>query len=98
MLGAFLKPLTEKMAKAKGFPMASRVSVTLPRLRRRRAEAGDAQPPAGDAASLAAPVVVTTEVRSITEDALDEALFAVPAEYRKVDPRARPAQMPAQPF
>ena len=65
----FVSPLKDKLAKIKGFPVSSRVSVTTTNRR----------------SDNTTTVTTTHEVKSITEGPLDAALFQVPGDYKKVD-------------
>jgi hypothetical protein len=77
MAGPLLKPLADKMAKAKGFPLFSRVSV-------RVVKPQSAEEPEQ--------VVTTVEVKSLSSETLDDALFKVPEDYKIVEaPSAKPA-------
>ncbi len=76
MLGG-MKPLIEKMATMKGAPLSSKVTVTITA----------AQPLPGLPTD---PIVTTTEVKAISEEALDDALFKIPADYKKVEPTPAP--------
>lgn len=81
MAAVLWKPLAERMAREKGFPLASRVTLASRQLRRPGAqEEPQAQPE---------PTVVTMEVRSVTEETLDDALFRVPEDYAREEPPAR---------
>ena len=83
LAGNSLKSRSEKLATIKGTPLSSRIEVTI--------KPGDSK--AADANVLPLPkepIVVATEVKTISEDPLDDALFAVPAGYKKVDVLAKP--------
>lgn len=69
-LNPLLKSLDGQLGKKKLIPLASRISVTVDRLN-------------GEAAE---PTVTTMEVKSITDGALDDALFKTPSDYKKIDP------------
>jgi hypothetical protein len=77
MAGPLLKPLADKMAKAKGFPLFSRVSI-------RVVKPQSAEEPEQ--------VVTTVEVKSLSSEAVDDALFKVPEDYKIVEaPSAKPS-------
>jgi hypothetical protein len=67
--GPFVSPLKDKLAKIKGFPVSSRVSVTSTNRR----------------SDTTTSITTTTEVKSITDGPLDAVLFQVPNDYKKVD-------------
>ncbi len=69
--GPFLSPLNDRLAKIKGFPVASKVTLTL--------TSRDSQTPTT--------ITTTTEVKSIADDTLDASLFKVPADYKEVEPQ-----------
>ncbi|MBC8102650.1 MAG: hypothetical protein H7Z41_08695 [Cytophagales bacterium] len=78
-----LKTLADKISAIKGTPLSSRIVVTL--------KAGDGK--AADANVLPIPkdpIILTTEVKTITEDPLADSLFTIPAEYKKVDVAPKP--------
>jgi hypothetical protein len=68
------KALNEKLARAGQLPLAARLTVYAP--------------PTGQEAAPPEPVVITTTVRSISKEPLDDALFLVPEGYRRVEPDA----------
>jgi hypothetical protein len=68
--GPFVRPLDDKVAKTKGFPLSSKVTVTLKSPR----------------TETSTTVTVTTAVKSMKEDPLADALFQVPPDYKGVDP------------
>lgn len=72
MFGSSMKTFAEKMAAMPGFPMRKTMTITM--------EGGAV------AAMTKDPIVMTTEVKSISEDKLPDSLFAVPSGYTKVDP------------
>jgi hypothetical protein len=93
MTEALLSSLVKKMAKTKGFPLASRVTLKIQSPQRPSAPQPDE--PESDAPE---PVVITTTVQSITEEPLDERLFQVPEDYQKVEPPSlRPRPGPPRP-
>ena len=73
-----LKSLNARMTKLKLIPLLSRVTLRT-----------SAYNPNGSARALTA---LTTQVTSITEMPLDDALFLPPADYQKVDPEAAARQ------
>ncbi|HVK03897.1 MAG TPA: hypothetical protein VM490_10490 [Armatimonadaceae bacterium] len=76
-LGKGAQDIADKLATMKGSPLSSKVVVTV------KANADLPGVPKD-------PIVTTTEVTSVSEEALADALFAVPADYKKVDPPAAP--------
>lgn len=87
-MGAGFKDFAAKLAAIKGIPLASTLSNTF-------------QFPEGAASMMGGmfpkdPIVVTTQATSVTTEPLDDALFAPPAYYKKVDALSPPAQ-PAPP-
>lgn len=72
-ISTLVRPVTEKMAAVKGYPVMSRISIS-----RVLTNQDSGTPPD--------PVVITTEVKSITEGALSESLFKVPDGYIEVKP------------
>jgi hypothetical protein len=90
LAGTGLKSLSEKIATIKGTPLSSRIEVTV--------KPGDGK--AADANVLPIPkepIIVVNEVKSISEEALDDSLFTVPADYKKVNPDAKSVTPPAAP-
>jgi hypothetical protein len=67
--GPFVSLLSDRLARTKHFPMASRVTMTTTNRR----------------TDSTATVTVTTEAKSITEGPLDASLFKLPDDYKKVD-------------
>ena len=61
------KPVEDKLAKMKLFPLYSRATITSLRGR----------------ASSNSPSVITFEVKSISSDKLDDSMFVVPTDYHK---------------
>ena len=89
LAGNSLKSLSEKLATIKGTLLSSRIEVTI--------KPGDGKAADANVFPLPkAPIVVVTEVKMISEDPLDDTLFAVPADYKKVDVLAKPTA-PAAP-
>ena len=83
LAGNSLKSLSEKLATIKGTPLSSRIEVTI--------KAGDSKAADANVFPLPKePIIVVNEVKTISEDPLDDALFAVPADYKKVDILAKP--------
>jgi hypothetical protein len=74
--GSYGRRMPSKLAKTKGFPVASRVVVTMT----------SPQSPAPTT------ITTTTEVKSITDATLDESLFKVPDGYKEVAPRPVPVR------
>jgi hypothetical protein len=72
-ISTLVRPITEKMSNVKGYPLMSRVSIS-----RILTNQDNGTPPE--------PVVITTEVKSITESSLDESLFKAPAGYIEIKP------------
>lgn len=72
-----MKPLMDKMATIQGAPLSSRMTMTM-------------TPARNMPGAPQKPMVMTTitEVRSVSQQTLPAALFAVPAGYRKVEPTA----------
>jgi hypothetical protein len=80
---SILKSLNDKMTKLKLIPLSSKVTL------RTSAFNGSS---IGSSGSSRALIVVTTQVTSITEVSLDDALFQPPADYQKVAPEAAARQ------
>jgi hypothetical protein len=79
-----MKPLVEAMAKIKGFPLSNRITTTV--VATPTTQAGIGRTPTG-------PVVTTTEVQSVSEEALSDALFEIPKDYTKVERAASPTTL-----
>jgi hypothetical protein len=77
--GPFLSPLEERLARLKGFPVASKVTATTSTPR----------------SQSSTTITTTMEVKSISDDTLDASLFKVPADYRQVDPEPSSASQRA---
>jgi hypothetical protein len=71
-----LKPYIDKMGTIQGFPLASTVIM----------EFVFANGSPGIPGIPKEPIVTTTEVKEISEAPLDDALFTVPSDYKKVEP------------
>ena len=65
--GPFAKTVAERLNKMKMLPLSSRLTLTMKR-------PGQDQPE---------PLTLTTEIKSITEAPLDDALFVIPSDYRR---------------
>lgn len=78
-----MKPLTDKLASLKGMPLLTKQTMTF--------ISEQALP-----GLPKEPIVTTTEVLSISEDELPDSLFAIPADFKKIDPAA-PATPAADP-
>jgi hypothetical protein len=77
LAGTGLKTLSEKMALIKGTPLSSRIEVTI--------KPGDGKAPDVNVLPIPKdPIIVVSEVKSISEDTLADSLFTVPADYKKV--------------
>ncbi|HLK58270.1 MAG TPA: hypothetical protein VKU00_17015 [Chthonomonadaceae bacterium] len=63
-----LDPLADKIAKSKGFPVATRVTITW-----------------RNASTDPKSTTIQSEVKAISEEALDDGLFQIPADYKKLD-------------
>jgi hypothetical protein len=81
-LGKGLDPLTDKLTTIKGVPLSSRETTTF-------VFADPNSPFAAQAPKN--PVVKTTEVTSVSEAPIGDDLFALPADYKKVETPAPPA-------
>lgn len=70
-----MKPLIDELAKIKGAPLSSRMSMSF------------IVPPGSPAAGSVPkePIVTTTEVKSISEETLSDSLFEIPTGYKKVE-------------
>ncbi|MES2462104.1 MAG: hypothetical protein V4671_16080, partial [Armatimonadota bacterium] len=90
LAGTGLKTLSEKMASIKGTPLSSRIEVTI--------KPGDGKAPDANVLPIPKnPIIVVNEVKSVTEEALEDALFAVPADYKKVAVDTKSVTPPAAP-
>jgi hypothetical protein len=76
MMAKGIKDMVDKMADIKGIPLSSIITVTV--------KPSEKAPPQAASAFPKDPIVTTTEVKSITEGPLDDALFTVPADYKEV--------------
>jgi hypothetical protein len=84
MMAKGMKEMVDKLAAIKGFPLSSVVTVSfiLP-----------PNAPATLAANIPKdPIVTTTEVKTISEESLDDSLFVVPTDYKEV--KATPSLPP----
>lgn len=81
-----LKSLNDKMTKLKMIPLSSKVTF------RTSSFSGSSIGSSGPSGSSHTLLVVTTQVTSITEASLDDALFQLPTDYQKVDPAAAARQ------
>jgi hypothetical protein len=87
MMAKGIKDMVDKMAEIKGLPLSNIITVTV--------KASASAPPQAAAAFPKDPIVTTTEVKTITEGPLDDALFTVPADYKEV--KAPATAMPGVP-
>jgi hypothetical protein len=76
MMAKGIKDMVDKMAEIKGLPLSSVITVTV--------QPSASAPPQAASAFPKDPIVTTTEVKSIVEGPLDDALFTVPADYKEV--------------
>ncbi len=76
-MGNGISQIAEKLGEMKGAPLSNKVTVTM------KAQAEIPGLPKD-------PIVTTSEVTGVSEEALSDDLFAVPADYKKVDPPAVP--------
>ena len=82
--GPALKPLTDGLNKKKLLPLYSRITLTRAARRARGADQAD-----GGRSTEAAPeqtVTTATQVKSLSQGTLDDALFQLPSDYTQVDP------------
>ena len=81
-----MKDFAAKMAAIKGFPLASTLSTTI-----KFSEAATASIGGMGGMLPKNPIVITTRAKSVSTSPLDDALFAPPADYKKVEAPAAPA-------
>ena len=67
--GALLHPLVDRMSRIKGLPVYSTLT-------------SSGRPGPGAAASES--ITITTEVKSLSEEALTDSMFAIPPDYREI--------------
>ena len=79
-----LKPLTDSLNKKKLLPLYSRITLTQPA--RRARGAGEADGGQGTQASSEQTVTTATQVKSFSQETLDDSLFLLPPSYTQVDP------------
>ena len=90
MAGSGLKTLSEKMAAIKGTPLSSRIEVRIKPGNGKSADANVLPIPKD-------PIIVVNEVKSVSEAPLDDSLFTVPADYKKVTVDTKSVTPPAAP-
>jgi len=87
-MGSGVKDILDKVAQIKGLFLSRRVQITM-KLDNPKSDAG--MPIPKD------PIVYTTVVKSLSEAPLEDSLFAVPADYKKIEAPATPAAPGAPP-
>jgi hypothetical protein len=87
MMAKGIQDMVDKISEIKGFPLFTVMTMTI--------VPSKEAPPQAAASFPKEPIVTTTEVKSIVEAPLDDALFVVPADYKEV--KAPAPAMPGAP-
>lgn len=72
-----LTALSDKIARSKGFPVSSKITMTWRSARANTQEGTTTTTPTGASTTL------VTDIKEISEEPLDDGLFKVPADYTK---------------